>query len=201
MKVALYLRVSTDEQTVEPQRDELRVEAARRRWDIAIELEDKISGAKFSRAGLDQLMKLVRAHSIEAVICAKLDRLGRSLQHLAQIIDEFDTHGVALVCPSQGIDTSGMNPAGRLQMHILAAIAEYERALIRERTKAGLKSARARGAKPGRPKLALPANHEDIVRRWRTEHEGKSYRTLAKMLGIKNPGTALRIDRSVPAAE
>lgn len=159
MKVAVYARVSSHEQTVEPRLLELRAECARRNWAIAAEITDTISGASFTRAGLDQLMKLVRRRSIKAVVCVKLDRLGRSLQHLAQLIEELGTHGVALVCPGQGIDTSDMNSAGRLQLQILGAVAEFERSLIRERTLAGLKSAKARGVRLGRKPTPLPANH------------------------------------------
>ncbi len=79
MKVALYSRVSTHDQTVEPQLLELRTECQRRGWHIVADISDTISGSKFTRTGLDQLMKLVRHHSVKAVICYKLDRLGRSL--------------------------------------------------------------------------------------------------------------------------
>ena len=193
VNVALYLRVSTDEQTVDPQRDELRAEAKRRAWTVVAEIEDVISGAKTTRAGLDELMRLVRRHSIKAVLLYKLDRLGRSLPHLVQTIAEFDSHGVALVCTTQGIDTSDANPAGRLTMHILAAISEFERSLIRDRTCAGLRAARARGARLGRPRTKLPADWLEIVAKWREDTGGRNYRILATRLGIKNPGTAYRL--------
>jgi putative DNA-invertase from lambdoid prophage Rac len=193
VNVVLYSRVSTDEQTVDPQRDELRAEAKRRGWTIVAEIEDVISGDTSSRKGLDQLMKLVRRRAIKAVLCYKLDRLGRSLTHLVQTIAEFDAFGVALVCTSQGIDTSDSNPAGRLTMHILAAISEFERSLIRDRTRAGLRAARARGARLGRPRTPLPVDHQEIVARWRRDTGGKGYRELAARLGIKNPGTAFRL--------
>lgn len=177
-RVALYYRVSTDDQTTEPQRMELLDYCQRRGWvrefDKAgrlqapgedgfitivdplpkvAEYSDKISGAKFTRGGLDRLMADVRARRLDAVICVKMDRLGRSLPHLAQLISEFDANGVALICTSQGIDTSMDNPAGRLQMHVLMAVADFERSLIRERTRAGLEAARARGSVMGRPKF------------------------------------------------
>jgi DNA invertase Pin-like site-specific DNA recombinase len=199
VKVATYLRVSTEDQSVEPQRDELRAEAERRGWTIVEEIEDVISGAKSSRVGLDRLMKLVRQSSIKAVLCYKLDRLGRSLPHLVQTIAEFDSHGVALVCTSQAIDTSDQNPAGRLTMHILAAISEFERSLIRDRTRAGLRAARARGAVLGRPRTGLPENKDEIVAKWRQETGGKSYRDLAERLGIANPGTAYRLAKASKA--
>lgn len=149
--VAIYLRVSTLEQDHEPQRRELLEFCQRRGWTNVLEFTDKISGAKFTRSGLDRLMRAVRKKLFGRVLCVKLDRLGRSLPHLAQLIAELDRAGVALICTSQSIDTSNDNPAGRLQMHVLMAVAEFERALIRERTKAGLAVARARGARIGRP--------------------------------------------------
>lgn len=154
-RVALYFRVSTADQSIDAQKIELREYCARRGWGDVREYQDQISGAHNTRIGLDMMMADVRRHSIGAVVCVKLDRLGRSLRHLAQIFDELNTHGVALLCPGQGIDTTDDNPAGRLQMHVLMAVAEFERSLISERTKAGLMAARARGAKLGRPKINL----------------------------------------------
>ncbi len=86
MNGALYSRVSTEDQTVEPQIFELRCECQRRGWEMVADISDTIAGAKFTRTGLDQLMKLVRQHSVKAVVCYKLDRPGRSLQHLVQIV-------------------------------------------------------------------------------------------------------------------
>src|SRR5204862_5566069 len=111
-----------------------------------VEYLEKASGARFSRGGLDALMANVRQGRVHAIAVYKLDRLGRSLQHLAQLIGEFEAHGTALIATSQGIDTSEANPAGRLQMHVLAAVGEFERSVIRERINAGLAAARERGA-------------------------------------------------------
>jgi DNA invertase Pin-like site-specific DNA recombinase len=150
MRVALYYRVSTEDQTTEPQRLELLEYCRRRGWENVSEYRDVISGAKTARVGLEMLMRGVRKHKFDAVLVAKLDRLGRSLPHLAQLIAELDSHKVALVATTQGIDTTEQNPAGRLQMHVLMAVAEFEREIIRERTKAGLKAALARGSTLGR---------------------------------------------------
>jgi DNA invertase Pin-like site-specific DNA recombinase len=90
-------------------------------------------------------MRLVRRGKVDVIVCFKLDRLGRSLAHLAQLIAEFRTNRAAFVCTSQGIDTSTSNPAAQLQLNILCAVAEFEREIIRERVNAGLKAARARG--------------------------------------------------------
>jgi DNA invertase Pin-like site-specific DNA recombinase len=168
-RVALYFRVSTDGQTDEPQRIELREYCARRGWEDIREFSDKMSGTKFgARAGLMALGEAVRRHQIDVVVCVKLDRLGRSLTHMAQMIGEFDTHRVALIATSQGIDTSEDNPAGRMQMHVLMAVAEFERALIKERTKAGLVAAKARGSVLGRPRFVITAEGERII----AEHGG-----------------------------
>lgn len=150
MRIALYYRVSTSDQTTEPQRLELLEYARRRGWTNFREYRDVISGTKTARIGLEMMMRGVRKHQFDAVLVAKLDRLGRSLPHLAQLIAELDSHKVALVATTQGIDTTEQNPAGRLQMHVLMAVAEFEREIIRERTKAGLKAALARGSTLGR---------------------------------------------------
>src|SRR4029077_19966692 len=150
-RIALYYRVSTDDQSTDPQRLELQDYCQRKGWSVAAEYSDQISGAKFTRTGLDRLMSAVRKRKIDVILCVKLDRLGRSFPHLAQMIFEFDSNGVALICTSQPIDTSEENPAGRLIMHVLIAMAQFERSLIQERTRAGLKVARARGVKFGRP--------------------------------------------------
>lgn len=190
-RVAIYLRVSTAEQSVEAQRLELGEYCRRRGWVDVREYVDTISGAKSSRAGLDAMMAAVRKRSVKAVICTKLDRLGRSLSHLAQICDELGSHGVALVCPGQGIDTTEGNPAGRLQMHVLMAVAEFERSLIRDRTKAGLAVARANGKKLGRRKFEMTPQREQTLRAWKrlTAQERCPIAYLAQTLGC-SVGTA-----------
>lgn len=151
-KVYLYARVSTDEQRHDSQLDELRSYCDRRGWKPAKTITDTISGTKSDRRGLDELMAAVRRGAVDVVLIYKLDRLGRSLPHLAQILAELEIHRATLVCTSQGIDTSDDNPAGRLQRNILAAVADFERALISERTRAGVSAARRRGKTLGRPK-------------------------------------------------
>ena len=96
-------------------------------------------------------MKEVRRGRVDVIVAYKLDRLGRSLAHLAQLIGEMAAHRTALVVPVQGIDTSASNPASQLQLNILMAVAEFEREIIRERVNAGLKAARARSRQLGRP--------------------------------------------------
>lgn len=192
MNIALYLRVSTDDQTTDPQKMELQAYAAQRGWTVADTFTDTISGSKSTRLALDNMLAQVRQKRYDAILVVKLDRLARSLSHFAQLVAEFDKHGVALVCPGQGIDTSKSNPAGRLQMHVLAAVAEFERSLIIERTKAGLAAARARGVKLGKPSKRLPENHEQIVAQWLQEG-AVQVRELANRLGGVSTSTAFRL--------
>src|SRR5688500_16532788 len=101
MRIGIYVRVSTDKQSHDSQLIELREYCQRRGWTGATEFADVISGAKFTRTALDALMANVRRGRVDAIVCFKLDRLGRSLAHLAQICSELAAHGVALICTSQ----------------------------------------------------------------------------------------------------
>lgn len=150
-RVAVYLRVSTDRQSHDSQRTEMEEYCARRAWRNVVWFEDVASGARQDRNGLSQLMDRVRRGKLDVVVAFKLDRLARSLAHLAQMIGEMQTHSVALVCPSQGIDTTRANPCAQFQLNILAAVAQFERELITERVNAGIAAAKARGVKFGRP--------------------------------------------------
>jgi DNA invertase Pin-like site-specific DNA recombinase len=180
-RIAVYGRVSTDAQNHTSQLREVRA-YLRRRWSRAevIEYLDKASGTRFSRERLDAMMAEVRKGRIDVLAVYKLDRLGRSLQHLAQLIGELETHGTALVASSQGIDTSQSNPAGRLQMHVLAAVAEFERSVIVERINAGLDAARERGTKLGRPRT-LDRHISSVAK---LSRRGLSGRKIAAKLNI-----------------
>lgn len=199
VNVCLYTRVSTAGQTVEPQLIELRSYCAARGWAIAAEFTDVISGSKSSREGMDAMMAGVRSRQFNAVVAVKIDRIARSLSHFAAIISQLDKHGVALVIPGQGIDTSHTNAAGRLQANILGAIAEFERELIRERTKAGLAAAKARGVKLGAPSTRLVANHAEILSQWQAEG-GTHLRDLACRLGGVSVSFAHKLARQGRAA-
>lgn len=150
-KVAAYLRVSTENQIHDSQEAELREYCTRRGWVNVEWYRDTASGAKQDRQGLNDLMQKVRRGKLDIVLAFKLDRVARSLSHLAQFIAELQTNRVALVCPSQGIDTSNSNPAAHLQLNILAAVAQFERELITERVRSGIAAAKARGVSLGRP--------------------------------------------------
>ena len=151
MNTALYNRVSTQEQRTDSQDQELRRYCRQRGWKNLSIYVDKICGAKTSRPELERLMQDIRAGTIERLVVYKLDRLGRSLTHLALILDELNRLQVPLIASSQGIDTSNDNPAGRLQLGVLMAVAEFERGIIKERVNAGIAAAKVRGVKFGRP--------------------------------------------------
>src|SRR4029077_18457419 len=140
----------------------------------------QVSGTRFTRSGLDSLMADVRCGKVDIVCCVKLDRIGRSLPHLAQLVTELEKLDVALICTTQGIDTSTDSPCGRFQLAVLMAVAQFRRDLIRERTKAGLVAARARGSKLGRPRFKMTPQREAILRGWkRTPNDRRVYVDLA----------------------
>jgi DNA invertase Pin-like site-specific DNA recombinase len=151
MNTALYIRVSTLEQRTDSQDQELRRYCRQRGWKNISFYVDKICGAKTSRPELERLMHDIRAGKIERLLVFKLDRLGRSLTHLALILDELNRLNVPLIASGQGIDTSTDSPAGRLQLNVLMAVAEFERGIIKERVNAGISAAKARGVQFGRP--------------------------------------------------
>ena len=151
MNTALYIRVSTQEQRTDSQDQELKRYCRQRGWKNLSIYVDKICGAKTSRPELERLMQDIRVGTIERLVVYKLDRLGRSLTHLALILDELNRLQVPLIASSQGIDTSNDNPAGRLQLGVLMAVAEFERGIIKERVNAGIAAAKTRGVRFGRP--------------------------------------------------
>src|SRR5690242_12047746 len=147
MKTAIYARVSTADQNNAIQTRELTEYIQRRGWELAGIYQDTMSGAKASRPGLDKLMSDARQRRFDAVLVWKLDRFGRSLVHCVSGIQELSSLGIRFIATSQGLDTDESNPASKLLMHILAAVAQFERELIRERVSAGMKNARAKGTK------------------------------------------------------
>jgi DNA invertase Pin-like site-specific DNA recombinase len=151
MRVALYLRVSTHDQRLDNQRHELTRYAEARGWTIVATYEDAgVSGSREQRPALDRLTADARRRQFETVLCWKLDRLGRNLRHLLFLIDEWTALGIAFVSLAEGIDAT--TPAGRLQLHILGAIAQFERDRTVERINVGLARARREGTRLGRPR-------------------------------------------------
>ena len=152
MRCAIYARVSTLDQEPENQLAEIRRYVPARGW-TAVEYVDRgVSGAKDRRPALDQLLIDARRRRFDVLVVWRLDRLGRNLRHLITLLEELQALGIAFVSLNEGIDAT--TPAGKLQMHILGAIAEFERARIAERVKAGLQRARAQGKRLGRPRKA-----------------------------------------------
>lgn len=161
MFCAIYARVSTGEQSVENQLADLQRYADKRGWRSELYVDSGISGSRESRPSLDRLVKDARRRKIDVVLCWRLDRLGRNLRHLVVLLDELEGLGVKFVSLNEGIDTS--TPAGRLQMQVLAAIAEFERGRLRERVRAGLARARRMGVRLGRPVASIPVERVQDV--------------------------------------
>src|SRR4051794_13352672 len=149
LRAALYFRVSTLDQHVDNQAHELRALAATRGWRVLGEYTDEgVSGSKDRRPALDRLMLDARRGRVDIVAVWSLDRFGRSLAHVCTAVQELHERGVAFVSVREGLDLS--TAAGRLQLHILSALAEFERARLVERTRAGLARARRQGTRLGR---------------------------------------------------
>lgn len=156
VRCAIYARVSTAEQTCDNQLEELRRFASARGWDTKEYVDHAVSGSKERRPALDAMVADAKRRRFDAVVVWRLDRLGRNLKHLITLIDEMTALGIAFVSLAEGIDAT--TPAGKLQLHILGAIAEFERGRIQERVLAGLARAKAQGKRLGRPKTAVPVD-------------------------------------------
>ena len=180
MRAAIYCRVSTADQTATPQLDALRAYAAARGLHVVQEYVDAgVSGARARRPALDQLVGDARRRVFDVVLIVKLDRLARSLHHLVQLAAEWEAIGVGIVCTDQaGVDTT--TPNGRLLFGVLASVAEFERTLVIERTRAGVEAARRRGRHPGRPRLL---DAQRLARARRLHENGKSFREVGALLG------------------
>ena len=180
-RVGLYGRVSTagHAQDVDLQMEELRQVAAQRGWTIINEYVDEgISGSKESRPGLDQMMEDARAGKLNVVAVWKLDRLGRSLQHLLGLLDELTSINVQFVSlRDTGIDTT--SATGRLLFQVLGAFAEFERAMIQERVVAGVRRAQDKGVHCGRPKVDM-----DLRPALALLEQGRGLKQVSVILGL-----------------
>src|SRR5438874_8549378 len=156
-RVALYARVSTlNNQDPEMQLVELREYASRRGWQICEEYIDLgVSGCRESRPALNRLMSDACRRRFDAILVWKIDRFGRSLKHLVNALAELAALGVAFISLRDNLDLS--TPSGRLMVQIIGAMAEFERALIQERVSAGLRNAKSKGKKLGRPRVIVDA--------------------------------------------
>ena len=200
IKLAIYARVSTENQSLEPQLLELRNAAKMRGLTVLHEITDVISGSKASRDGLDRLMAMVEAREVDMIMVVKLDRFARSLANFVRLTETLDRCGVALIIPGQGIDTSDANPCGAMIRGVLAVIAQFERSLIQERTRAGLVVARANGKTLGRVSPLMPAKAERgrIVAAWHSKTGGGNYDELAEALGGVSRSSAWREAKKWP---
>ena len=148
-RVAIYCRVSTEDQSLEHQKAVLIEKCKKENWAYTV-FEEKISGSKSSRTMLDILMQKIRNNEFDMVLVLKLDRLGRSLKHLIQLVEEFRNRKVQFICLSPEVDTESAQ--GMFFLQIMGAVAELEREMIRERTIAKLRYLQKKGIKLGRPK-------------------------------------------------
>ncbi|HXS06272.1 MAG TPA: recombinase family protein [Rhizomicrobium sp.] len=195
-RVCLYVRVSTDHQTVENQILELTAIAERRGWQIVATYSDAgISGAKGrdKRPGLDQMLNEAKRRKFDVVMTAAIDRLGRSLVDLLHTIQELEACGVDMFIDKQAIDTT--TPMGKLIFQVCGAFAEFERSMIRQRVRAGLKRAVKDGVRLGRPSGLTPAK-ENRVREMLAQ--GIGIARAAKKVGI-GTGTAQKIKAQMEA--
>lgn len=183
MAVIGYARISTHEQTLDLQRDAMHAA------DVSTIYEDQMSGKSADRPELLQCLKALREG--DTLVVWRLDRLGRNLQDLIRIVNDLEIRGIKFRSLKESIDTSG--PAGKLIFHMFAALAEFERELIRERTLAGLDAARARGRKGGRPHKLSRKQQEQALKMMRAkvmaiteiaQHFGISRSTLYSLQAV-----------------
>jgi DNA invertase Pin-like site-specific DNA recombinase len=190
-RVALYLRVSTTGQTTVNQRRELEAVAGRHGWDVVQVFSDNgVSGAKGrkDRPGLDALLKGVARREFDMVAAWSVDRLGRSLQDLIEVLSDLHAKGVDLYLHQQGLDTS--TPSGRAMYQMMGVFAEFERAILRERVMSGLARAKAEGITLGRPSIENNAGKFEAIKAALAAKQG--VRRIARELQT-GVGTVLRI--------
>jgi len=191
-RVALYARVSTcNGQDPEMQLSGLREYATRRGWTVTNEYVDHgVSGSKESRPQLNQLMTDAHRRKFDAVLVWKIDRFGRSLKHLVNALADLCAYGVAFVSFRDNLDLS--TPSGRLMFQIIGAMAEFERSLIQERVRAGLRNARAKGKRFGRPRVEIDAARVAALR-----SQGLSWSQVCRTLNVSK-GNAQRSVARLP---
>src|SRR5262245_3607990 len=193
-RAVLYLRVSTLDQTTANQERELRQVAERAGWQVIHVYKDHgISGAKGKDKlpAFNALHKAAARREFDVVMAWSVDRLGRSLQDLVAFLSEIHAAGVDLFLHQQGIDTT--TPGGKAMFQMLGVFAEFERAIIQERVRAGLRRAKAEGKKLGRPRIAIDLEAQ-IRAGLKAPGRTEGVRKIAKRFGV-GPGTVQRISR------
>jgi len=189
-RAAIYARVSTNEQSPELQLRDLRQYAAARGLDATEYVDTGFSGAKQSRPALDRLMNDGRKRHFDCVLVWRFDRFARSTKHLLLALEEFRSLGIQFISYQENIDTT--SPLGQALFTIVSAVAQLERDLIRERVRAGLRNARAKGKRFGRPRAQVDAASVAALR-----SEGLSWSQVCERLKLSK-GTAQRAFYSLP---
>src|SRR6204780_4963256 len=180
MIIAIYARVSTSDQSCDMQLHALREYVAKLGWQVFAEYVDTgFSGAQASRPRLDQLLRDARLRKFEAVLVWKLDRWGRSVAHSVRSIQELVSLGIRFLSPTESIDTGAESPMSKFLLHLFAAFAEMERGIIRERVCAGVRAAKARGTRLGRPRRVFRRDEAITLRK-----QGMSWRKVAETLNL-----------------
>lgn len=192
MRAAIYARVSTSHHDQNPdiQVQELRRYCESRNWTVVHVLVDHASGGTDKREGYQKLLALVESKEVDVIVVSKLDRLFRSLKQLITALDDFQAKGVAFVAVKDSVDYT--SPAGKLFTQILGSLAEFEKALVRERTIAGLAYARdVKGKKLGKPKQL-----HNVTLMNHLKSQGMSTRAIAKLVGCSQATVSreLRVD-------
>jgi DNA invertase Pin-like site-specific DNA recombinase len=179
-RVGLYVRVSTAGQNTKAQQTELKAYAKNRGWTVTRVYADQISGAEHNRPALQELMADCKRRKVDVVLVWKFDRFARSLRHLVTALEEFRRLQIDFVSATEGVDTTV--PSGELVFQIFGAIAQFERALISERVKAGIAEARRNGRQLGRPAIKKLSDAE-IAKIRAARRKGVTLRKLATQLG------------------
>lgn len=188
MKAAAYARVSTDRQDLEVQLAEIRQHVAQHGWELVATYTDVASGAREDRAEFRRLLADAARRKFDAVVVQRFDRAARSVKQLVETLEHLRRCRVAFVSVKEDVDTS--TPAGELIFHVMAAIGQFERALIGDRIRSGLQRARALGKRVGRPRA--PVNRDQVLA---LREKGLSYRAIGRRLHI-SAGLAHRLTRS-----
>lgn len=184
MRIATYHRVSTVDQNASNGRDELRAAADRLGGELVLEVEEQGSGARNDRPGLRHVMEAARRRKIDVVIVWALDRFGRSTLDLLANIEQLQAAGVRFIAATQGLDIRPTaDPTSTLLLTLLSAVAQFERDIIAERTRAGLARARKDGRRLGRPRTRPPSVEVAVLR-----ERGLSWSEVAAELGCSVSG-------------
>src|SRR6266853_55962 len=189
-RAAAYLRVSTDKQDLEVQLTEIRQHAVRRGWELVETYSDIASGARDDRVRFRRLLADATKRKFDVIVVQRFDRAARSVKQLVQALEHLRFCRVAFLSIKEDIDTS--TPAGELIFHVMAAIGQFERALIGDRIRSGLERARALGKPLGRPRAQVCRDQVLALRA-----KGLSYRAVARRLRI-SPALAHRLAHAMP---